>query len=130
MAPPRGAEAYKRIEAASRSPLELVVMLYDGAIRFVGEARTAHVRKDVGARGAAISRVLSIVSELQSTLNVAEGGTIAEELDRLYTYVNSRLLDVTLKQDEAAFDDAERVLMTLREGWAQLATTVPGGPKP
>ena len=125
MAPPRGAEAYRRIEAESRSPMELVVMLYDGAIRFIGEARTAHGKGDVAARGVAVGKALNIVAELQNTLNLAEGGTIAEELDRLYTYVNIRLVDVTLKQDAAAFDDAEKVLVTLREGWAQIATTVP-----
>jgi flagellar protein FliS len=125
MAPPRGAEAYKRIEAESRSPMELVVMLYDGAIRFLGEARTAHTKGDLAARGTAVGKALDIVAELQNTLNVADGGTIAEELDRLYTFSTTRLLDVTLKQDLTALDDVEKVLVTLREGWAQISATVP-----
>lgn len=123
MAPPRGAEAYKRVEAESRSPMELVVMLYDGALRFIGEARAANAKGDLAARGTAVSKALNIVAELQNTLNVADGGAIAEELDRLYTFVNTRLLDVTLKQDAAALDDAEKVLGTLREGWVQIAST-------
>lgn len=130
MAPPRGAEAYRRIEAESRSPMELVVMLYDGAIRFVGEARTAIARGDVGARGQAISRTLTIVAELQNTLNIQDGGTIAQELDRLYTYITTRLLDVTVKKDAAALDEVEKVLVTLRDGWVQIAATVPAGSKP
>ena len=130
MAPPRGAEAYRRIEAESRSPMELVVMLYDGAIRFVGQARAAMARQDIAARGEAISRVLTIVAELQNTLNVDEGGPIAQELDRLYTHINLRLLDVTAKQDATALDDVEKVLVTLRDGWAQIAATPPGGAKP
>ena len=130
MAPPRGAEAYRRIEAESRSPMELVVMLYDGAIRFVGQARAAMARKDVAARGEAISRVLTIVAELQNTLNGDEGGTIAQELDRLYTYINLRLLDVTARQDATALDEVEKVLVTLRDGWAQIAATVPGSATP
>ena len=127
---PRGAEVYKRIEADSRSPMELVVMLYDGALRFVGEARVALARQDVAARGAAISRALTIVAELQNTLNVEAGGEIAKELDRLYTFVNLRLLDVTVKQDAKALDEVETVLVTLRDGWAQIAATAPGGAKP
>lgn len=130
MAPPRGAEAYRRIEAESRSPMELVVMLYDGAIRFVGEATTAIARGDVGARGQAISRTLTIVAELQNTLNIQDGGTIAQELDRLYTYITTRLLDVTVKKDAAALDEVEKVLVTLRDGWVQIAATVPAGSKP
>lgn len=105
-------------------------MLYDGALRFVAEARAALARQDVQARGDAISRALAIIAELQSTLNVGDGGTIAAELDRLYTYMNTRLLDVTLHQDPSALDDVQKVLITLREGWAQLAATVPGASKP
>ncbi len=101
---PRGAEAYRRIEAESRSPLELVLMLYDGAIRFVGEAKAAVARNDVAARGQAISRAIAIVSELQNTLNVDQGGDVARELNRLYSYVNTRLLDVTAKGDASALD--------------------------
>ena len=125
MAPPRGAEAYKRIEAESRSPMELVVMLYDGALRFIGEARAAHAKGDVAARGTALGKTINIVAELQNTLNVAEGGTIAQELDRLYTFATTRLLEVTMKQDATALDDVEKVLVTLREGWVQISSTVP-----
>jgi flagellar protein FliS len=126
----RGAEVYRRIETDSRSPVELVVMLYDGALRFVGQARAAMARQDVAARGEAIGRALTIVAELQNTLNVDDGGAIAQELDRLYTYINLRLLDVTAKQDATALDDVEKVLVTLRDGWAQIAATAPGGAKP
>lgn len=128
--PPRGAEAYRRIEAQSRSPVELVLMLYDGALRFVGEARDAVARRDVRARGDAISRALAIVAELQNTLNVAEGGEIAAELDRLYTYINSRLLDVTARQDAAALDEVHKVLTTLREAWTEIATVETGAANP
>ena len=118
---PRGAAAYRSIEAQSRSPIELVVMLYDGALRFVGEAQAAAARNDVPARGEAISRAIAIVSELQNTLQVDEGGDIARELDRLYSYINRRLLDVSAKRDFKALDEVQKLLATLREGWSQAA---------
>ena len=59
----RAAQTYRRVESESRSPLELVVMLYDGALRFVNDAREAHARKDVRARGQAISKTLAIIGE-------------------------------------------------------------------
>ena len=130
MSSPRGAEAYRRIEAESRSPMELVIMLYDGALRFVGEARDATVRKDLAARGAAVTRVLAIVGELQSTLNVKDGGAVAGELDRLYSYVTSRLIDVTAKQDAKALDEVHKLLSTLRDAWVQLASTPAGTAQP
>ena len=103
-------------------------MLYDGALRFVGEAKQAHARGDILARGHAISRCLAIIAELQSTLNVEQGGSIAEELDRLYTYVNTRLLDVSGKHDIAALDEIHGLLSTIRDGWAGIAAGKPGQP--
>jgi flagellar protein FliS len=121
----RAARAYRRVESESRSPLELVVMLYDGALRFVGEARDAHHRRDLGARGRAISKTLAIIGELQNTLDMEQGGAVAEQLDSLYTYINSRLLDVTTKHDVAACDEVDKLLSTLREGWSQAASQPP-----
>jgi flagellar protein FliS len=117
----RGAEAYRQTEARSRSPLELVVMLYDGALRFVGNAMEADARGHRGDRGAAISRALAVLGELQSTLNLAEGGDVARELDRLYTYMQQRLLDVTVHDDRKALDEVRRLLTPLRSSWAELA---------
>jgi flagellar protein FliS len=119
----RGAETYRRMNVETKSPLELVVMLYDGALRFVGDARDAIARKDVPARTEATRRALDIVMELQNTLNMEHGGDIARELDRLYSYIGTRLLDVT-RGEAAAADEVFKLLETLRDGWSQ-ATTPP-----
>lgn len=118
---PRGADAYRRTEVQSSSPLELVVLLYDGAIRFVLEARQAIAMKDVRARTGAVTRALAIIAELQNTLNLQEGGEIARELDRLYAYMSGRLLDVTAKADDEAAKEVHKLLQTLRDGWSQIA---------
>jgi flagellar secretion chaperone FliS len=118
----RAAQAYRRVESESRSPLELVVMLYDGALRFLGDASAAVDRKDLRARARAVSRVLAIVAELQSTLDVEKGGAVADQLDDLYTYITSRLLDVALKNDVTAIEEARKLLTPIRDAWSQLAT--------
>jgi flagellar secretion chaperone FliS len=117
----RGIDTYRRTNVHTRSPLELVVMLYDGALQSLGDARDAMARKDVGTRTTAISRALAILTELQGTLNMKEGGAIAEELDRLYAFAISRLVDVTTKRDASAIDEIVRVLTPLRDGWSQIA---------
>jgi flagellar protein FliS len=117
----RGAEAYRQTEARSRSPLELVVMLYDGALRFLGEAHDAAARQDARTRALKLSRVLAIVGELQSTLNVEKGGDVAVELDRLYTYIRGRILDVTMKNDLTGIDETQKLLTALRESWSKIA---------
>jgi len=121
----RGLSSYRNTQVQSRTPLELVVMLYDGALRFVNDARETHARRDLRARGQAISKALAIIGELQNTLDIEKGGEVAEQLDNLYTYISSRLLDVTLKQDIAACDEVHKLLSTLREGWAQAALQPP-----
>ena len=117
----RGAMAYQRVDAQSRSPLELVVMLYDGAIRFLGEALDADARRDHRARATAVSKALAIVGELRSTLNIEEGSSLALELERLYDYMFNRLLEVTTKRDLSALAEVQRLLVTVREGWVQVS---------
>ena len=51
------------------------------------------------------------------------GGDLARELDRLYSYINTRLLDVALKREAAALDEVQKLLTTLRDGWSQVVTT-------
>jgi flagellar protein FliS len=123
----RGADAYRRINVETKSPLELVLMLYDGALRFVGEAREAIARKDVGARTEATRRALDIITELQNTLNMEQGGDVARELDRLYAYMAARMLDVT-RGDAVAADEIHKLLGTLREGWSGAAAAVSSSP--
>lgn len=117
----RGIDTYRQTEIQSRTPLELVVMLYDGALRFMGDARDAIVQRDIARRGHSISRALAIISELQSSLDMTTGDDIAVSLDGLYNFVRDRLVDASIRQDVRAIDDARRVLTTLREGWAGIS---------
>lgn len=118
---PRGAEAYRHTQVVSGSPLELVVMLYDGALRFMHAAQEAIARGDIPARRTAVSRALAIISELQSTLNMEHGGDIAVSLDDLYRYASLRLLDATARNDAAPIEEAIGIFRTLREGWEGIA---------
>jgi flagellar protein FliS len=118
-----GVNPYLQTQVQSRTPLELVVMLYDGAIRFTSEARAAIVARDVARRGNAVSRAMAILSELQSTLDLEKGGEIAANLDKLYTFVRDRLVDASIKQDVRPVDEALKVLTTLREGWSGISAS-------
>jgi flagellar secretion chaperone FliS len=118
----RHINAYRQTEIQSRTPLELVVMLYDGALRFLTDASAAAARNDRRARAEGVSKALAIVCELQNTLNVEAGGEIARQLDGLYGYMTSRLLDATAKRDDAALGEVHRLLSTLRDGWAEIAS--------
>lgn len=117
----RAAATYRRMEVETRSQLELVALLYDGALRFVGQSRAAIERGDIAARGEAVSRALAIIGELQSTLNLDKGGDIAAELDRLYVYITERLLEITTTGNAAICDELQKLLAPLSEAWKQAA---------
>lgn len=118
----RGADAYRQTQVQSRTPLELVVMLYDGALQFMAAAQDAIGCRDIPARKTALSKALAIISELQSTLNMDQGGDIARSLDDLYRWANVRLLDAAVSNDPVPIDEVATVFRTLREGWSDLAS--------
>lgn len=117
----RGADAYRRVDAQSRSPLELVVMLYDGLLAKLNEASAAQDRGDQRSKTRAVARALAILSELQNTLNMKAGGDVATELDRLYTYVGQRLLDVRVQGDASALAEVQRLITPVRDAWYQVS---------
>jgi flagellar protein FliS len=127
---PTGIESYRRTEIESRTPLELVVMLYDGALRFLREARAAIERRDVRARRDAVARALAIVSELQSTLDMDAGGDLARRLDQIYSYVTARVTDASFAQNVEPLDEAIRILVPLRDAWAAISAEPAPGAAP
>src|SRR5215471_9297986 len=111
----RGAEAYRQTHVQSRSPLELIVMLYDGALRYLRETEEAMRRGDLVAKRDAISRVFAILSELQSTLNVEQGGETAASLDSLYTYMLNRLTEANVQLKPAPVQEVITLMTGLRD---------------
>jgi flagellar protein FliS len=121
----RGAEAYRQTMVQSRSPLELVVMLYDGALRFLKETEEAMRRGDLIAKRDALSKSFAILSELQSTLNVDQGGATAESLDSLYIYMINRLTEANVQKNPAPVQEVITLLSGLRDAWAAVAQAPP-----
>lgn len=112
---------YRQTEVQSRTPLELVVMLYDGGLAFIHQARAAIERNDIAARRDASTRALAVVSQLQSTLNMEAGGDVARQLDELYSWITGRILAATMDNRVEPLDEAARVLAMLRDSWVTIA---------
>lgn len=125
----RGARAYRQVQVeSSQSPLELVVMLYDGALASLAQARDALERRDLLAKSRAMSKALSIVGHLQCTLDMDRGKDVAAELDRLYLYVTERLLEANMLGATEPIVESIKLLTTLRDAWSQVATAAPAQP--
>jgi flagellar protein FliS len=115
------ASTYQAVEVTSRTPLELIVMLYDGGLAAMTQARDALERGDLRAKAPALSKALAIVHALQSSLDPDVGGDVAQTLDRLYGYVSDRLVEANVRKDPAPIDEALHIFTSLRDAWARIA---------
>jgi flagellar protein FliS len=103
-------------------PHRLVLMLFEGALAAIAQARLKLSAGDVAGRGKAISKAISIVQDgLRSSLDVQKGGELAERLNALYEYVTMRLLDANLHARQEALDEAAHLISELHAGWAAIA---------
>lgn len=121
----RGAQAYYQTQIQSRSPLELVVMLYDGALRFLQQTVDAMERGDLVAKRDSLSRAMAIVTELHGMLDLEQGGEVAASLDSLYTYMMERLTTANQQRDTAPVAEVMRLMSGLRDAWSQIAQAPP-----
>lgn len=110
----------KSLEARvlSATPLELVVILYDEAINAVRAARTHLASKNIHARGRAVSKAVSILLELNRSLNFeAGGGELSKRLAGVYGFMRSSLLEANFRQTDDGLETTERLLVSLRDAW-------------
>lgn len=119
--PVRGASAYLQTHVQSRTPLELVVMLYDGALTSLRQTVEAMDRGDLVTKRDTLKRALAIIGHLRSTLNLQEGGAIAASLDELYDYMYDRITAGNIQKNREPIDEVIQLLAGLRDAWAQIA---------
>lgn len=106
-----------QIQTASAE--QVLVMLYDGAIRFIRQARQALEEGDRVSKLKKISRAVAIITELSNSLDFEKGGEIAENLDGLYWYMVRELTNPNAEDEFKAMEVAENILVELRGAWAE-----------
>jgi len=123
---------YFEEEILSATPLRLVCLLYEKAISELRSARTYLMSGQVAERCAAISKACDVLAELTSSLDLDNGGDTASRLGELYQYSISRLVQANLQKEDAPIAEVLGLLVTLQEGWAQIAVkeTVIPAPMP
>jgi flagellar protein FliS len=114
---------YQRMQVETASPTQLIVMLYDGALRFASLAKERMASGDLEARHNYLMKAQRIVTELLAILDVENGGAIARNLRSLYAYILKQLVEANLYDDPARIDEALGMLRELREAWAQVDRT-------
>ena len=112
---------YQEISINTSSPTKLVVMLYEGALKFLRQAIDDIRRKDVARKSQSVDRTVAIIQHLQGTLDIEKGQEIAQELDRLYSYMSSRIFEGSAKLDVSPLQEVVKLLETLLSGWEEIA---------
>ena len=102
-------------------PHKLISMLYQGALLAIANAKNGILRKEVAAKGIAISKAIAIIDEgLNACLDKNAGGELAQNLSALYDYMSMRLITANLKNDVAALDEVTRLLNDLKGAWDSI----------
>ena len=106
---------------AAADPHQLILMLFQGALLAIVNAKNGMLRKDIAAKGAAISQAILIIDDgLKASLNKDVGGELAHNLAALYDYMTNRLLTANLKNNVATLDEVSRLLNDLKGAWESI----------
>ncbi|MBZ5575919.1 MAG: flagellar export chaperone FliS [Acidobacteriia bacterium] len=111
-------DTYLESRVLSASPLELIRLLYQGALGAVREARRFLAEGKIAERSRSISKACEIVIELNASLHHEQGSEIATRLAALYDYMLRRLLEANQRQSDEPLADVLGLLSTLSEAWA------------
>lgn len=114
------ARAYFSTKVNTTSQEELVVMLFEAAIKFLEQAKIKIEEKDYQEKGNSISKALDIIAELDSSLNSEKGGEVAQNLHTLYLFCQSRLLMANLKMDVKIIDEVIGMLKQVGSAFAEI----------
>ncbi len=118
MALPNAYAQYKNSKVLTASPAELVLMLYDGAIKFCNIAITAIEEKNVAKAHENIVKAERIIDHFRKTLDMSY--PVAQDFERVYVYLDQRLVEANVKKDKAILEEVRMHLHSMRDTWKEV----------
>jgi flagellar secretion chaperone FliS len=111
-------QSYQTNAVQTASPGELTLMLYNGCLKFIHQAKKAIEEKDVEARNTNLLKAQKIIQELMVTLNMEY--EVAKSMMTMYDYIYRRLVEANIKNDVAILDEVEGYMTEFRDTWKQV----------
>lgn len=115
---------YRQVRAhggvAASDPHQLILLLMNGALDAIAVAKGHMTRGNVPGKGASVSRAISIIDGLRSSLDHSVGGELVRNLDELYEYMGRRLLQANLEDNPAWLDEVGSLLHEIKGAWEQI----------
>jgi flagellar protein FliS len=102
-------------------PHKLILMLYEGALLALADAKLHMAQRNTAAKGISLSKAIQIVENgLKASLDIKAGGLLGEQLAALYDYIGDRLLHANLHNRPELIDEVSHLLRELRSAWEQI----------
>ncbi len=114
-----GLGAYKKTSVETASKEQILLMLYQAAIKNCKKGIEAIEQKNVAKKGEYIGKMQDIIVELSNSLDFEVGGDVAKELASLYDYILYSSTQANIKLDKAQLEGCLKVLNTLYDGWTE-----------
>ncbi|HKN18608.1 MAG TPA: flagellar export chaperone FliS [Dissulfurispiraceae bacterium] len=116
--------SYTQAKVLGGSPVEMIIMLYDGVIEYLNKAATGTAMRNLQVKLKYIDRTLAIIKELNRSLNMDAGGEVAVNLRNLYTHMMVELVLANARNDSDKMLHICGLLKNLREGWIEARNKV------
>lgn len=116
-----GIAAYQEAAIATQGKGRLIVLLYDGAIKFMKLAIKELEARNYEAKGQYIGRAQDIINELNAVLDIKVGGEVAANLRKLYCFINGRLSEANTKCDPQMIQEVIALMEDLNQSWKAIA---------
>lgn len=110
-------KAYQENSVTTATPGELTLMLYNGCLKFINQAKYAISVKDIETKHINITKAQNIVNELIVTLNM--NVPVSKDMRRLYDFINRTLIEANIKNDVKKLDEAAGLVTEFRDTWKQ-----------
>lgn len=110
---------YKQTQINTTPKEQILVMLYDGAVRFLNQAKVGFAEKNIEKIHNNIIKVQNIITEFESALDLQNGGEFAQNLFSLYEYMSRELSRANIKKEEDALDIVIKHMTELRDTWKE-----------
>jgi flagellar protein FliS len=114
-----GQNQYRRTQINTVDRGRLIILLYEGAIGFLNKAQHSIQQDDIAGASVLINRAQDIIDELNAALNMELGGDIAQNLRRLYIFMNDQLVQAKIKSDLTLLKEVIRMLGSLNDAWRE-----------
>lgn len=111
---------YKQVQVKTANNKKLLIMLYQGCIKFLRIAKKSIQEEDMENANEYLKKSQAIIDELRYTLDMEKGGEIANNLYQLYSFMYSELISANINKEIEPIENVEEMMLELLDSWKEI----------